>query len=139
VKSVQPDPVHRPISTAVCAFPLIIHANAIDLRPLAAAVSAKGDCGSSPPTTIVVDVVLVAPPLSVTVSDALSSWAGSILAVSLTPNHHRTPTTTPRSSRQRRWTLSHRTSRSAARDQMSVWPSSRPSEADSPSPLDAST
>ena len=71
-KFVQPDPVHRSISTAVCTFPLTIHANAIDLRPLAAAVSAKGVCGISPPTTIVVvEVVLVAPPLSVTVSDAV--------------------------------------------------------------------
>ena len=35
----QPDPVHRSISTAVCAIVPFVHLNAIDLRALAAAVS----------------------------------------------------------------------------------------------------
>jgi hypothetical protein len=70
-KFVQPDPVHRSISTAVCAMVPFVHLNAIDLPPLAAAVSAAGACGVAPVTAIVVVVVLDAPPLSVTVSDAV--------------------------------------------------------------------
>ena len=70
-KFVQPDPVHRSISTACCGAVPFVQLNAIALRPLVAALSADGDCGVTPVTTIVLDVVLVAPPLSVTVSDAV--------------------------------------------------------------------
>jgi hypothetical protein len=69
-KFVQADPVHRSTSTAVCAIVPFVHLNAIDLRPLAA-LSAAGACGVAPVTAIVLVVVLDAPPLSVTVSDAV--------------------------------------------------------------------
>ena len=70
-KFVQPAPVHRSPSIALCWIVPLVQVSAIARWPVATALSADGACGAAPVTTIVLVVVLVDPPLSVTVSDAV--------------------------------------------------------------------